>query len=94
MISSVNGGPVVDRRQLSSISGGPFRPEADFNKWQLEQLTPNTRIAHRDIYTAMHRTDYKVVSSHGDFGYHNIIARDGHVEVIIDWEFSGWFPEH
>jgi thiamine kinase-like enzyme len=94
MISSVTGGPVLDRRQLSSIKGGPFRLEADFNRWQLDQLNPAIPIVHRDMYTAMHRTDHKVVFSHGDFAFHNVIVRDGHVQAIIDWEFSGWFPEH
>lgn len=93
-ISSVTGGPVVDRRQLSSISGGPFRLEADFNKWQLEQLKPTTPIAHRDIYIGMHKTDHKIVFSHGDLGFHNIIVEDGHVQAILDWEFAGWFSEH
>jgi serine/threonine protein kinase len=94
MISSVTGGPVLDRRQLSSIKGGPFRSEADFNRWQLDQLKLAIPIVHRDMYTAMHKTDHKVVFSHGDFAFHNVIVRDGHVRAIIDWEFSGWLPEH
>ena len=93
-IQSIRGGPVVDRRVMGAVKGGPFISEADFNTWQLQQLYPDIGPLNRDIYTAMHRTDHKVVFSHGDYGFHNILVHNGHVAAIIDWESSGWFPEH
>ena len=93
-IGSVMGGPAIDRRQLKSITGGPFTSVAEFNKWQLAQLREKTPLAHRDIYITMHKPDRRIVFSHCDLGFHNIIVHNGHIAAIIDWEDSGWYPEH
>lgn len=93
-IGSVSGGPAVDRRSLGSVKGGPFACEEEFNKWQLGQLRDNTPLLNQEMYTAMHRTDHKIVFSHGDLGFHNIMVRDGHITAILDWEHAGWYPEH
>ena len=93
-IGSVTGGPAIDRRSLSAVKGGPFISEADFNKWQLEQLNPDTPLLNLDIYTSMHKTNHRIVFSHCDLAFHNIIIRDGRIVAIIDWENSGWYPEH
>ena len=93
-IQSVTGGPVVDQRVMGAVKGGPFASEADFNTWQLEQLHSDIDPFNRDIYTAMHKTDHRIVFSHGDYGFHNVLVCDGHVAAVIDWESSGWFPEH
>jgi aminoglycoside phosphotransferase len=94
LIGSVTGGPAVDRRQQGSVSGGPFKLEADFNEWQLAQLRQQTPLSNRDLYAGIHKTDHKIVFSHGDLAFHNIIVKDGHIAAIIDWEYSGWYPEH
>jgi aminoglycoside phosphotransferase (APT) family kinase protein len=93
-IGSVNGGPATDRRSQGSVKGGPFESEADFNEWQIAQLQPHTRSLHREIYSSMHKTDHKVVFSHCDLGFHNILVRDGQAVAVIDWEDSGWYLEH
>jgi serine/threonine protein kinase len=93
-IGSVTGGPAIDRRQLSAVKGGPFRLEKDFNQWQLAQLFPETPLPRRESYASIHGTDHRIVFSHCDLAFHNIIVRDGHVVAIIDWEYSGWYPEH
>lgn len=36
---------------------------------------------------------YQSVFSHGDFGPHNIMWRNGKI-VVIDWECAGWLPEY
>jgi hypothetical protein len=94
LIGSVTGGPAVDRRQLGSVTGGPFASEAEFNEWQLAQLQPQTSFRHRDLYAGTHKTDHKIVFSHCDLAFHNIIVKGGHIAAIIDWEYSGWYPEH
>lgn len=94
LIGSVTGGPAVDRRSLGAVKGGPFSCEEDFNKWQLEQLRENTPLLNQEMYAAMHRTHHRIVFSHGDLGFHNILVRDGHITAILDWEYSGWYPEH
>ncbi|KAF2193626.1 kinase-like protein [Zopfia rhizophila CBS 207.26] len=93
-IGSITGGPAIDRRQLDSAKDGPFKSEADFNEWQLAQLHEETPLSRRDLFAALHRTDHEIVFSHGDLAFHNIIVREGHIAAIIDWEYSGWYPEH
>lgn len=68
--------------------------EADFNKWQLEQLNPGTPLLNRHIYTSMHKTNHRIVYSHCGLAFHNIIIRDGRIVAIIDCEDLGWYPEH
>ncbi|KAM0273512.1 hypothetical protein ACHAQH_008308 [Verticillium albo-atrum] len=94
LIGSVSGGPAVDRRSLGAVKGGPFACEDDFNKWQIEQLRDNTPLLNQDMYAAMHRTDHRIVFSHGDLGFHNIMVRGGHITAILDWEYAGWYPGH
>lgn len=93
-IGSVSGGPAVDRRSLGSVKGGPFTCEEEFNKWQLDQLRDNTPLLNQEMYAAMHRTNHRIMFSHGDLAFHNILVRDGHITAILDWEYAGWFPEH
>lgn len=64
LIGSVTGGPAVDRRQLSSIKGGPFTSEAEFNEWQLAELQPQTSLRHCDLYAGTYGTDRKIVFGH------------------------------
>ncbi|KAI9759922.1 MAG: hypothetical protein M1840_003065 [Geoglossum simile] len=70
-IGSVTGGPAVDRRQLGSISAGPFESEAEFNRWQLAQLLPNTTEEFCDLLAGTHKEHHKNVFTHGDLGWHN-----------------------
>jgi hypothetical protein len=94
LIGSVTGGPAIDRRQFSSATGGPFRSENDFNEWQLAQLIPEVPLSQREMYAAVHKSDHRIVFTHGDLAFHNIIVNNGHIKAIIDWEYSGWYPEH
>lgn len=94
LIGSVTGGPAVDRRQFGSATGGPFRSEEEFNEWQLAQLYPEIPLSQREMYAAVHRSDHRIVFTHGDLAFHNIIVHEGHIQAIIDWEYSGWYPEH
>ena len=32
--------------------------------------------------------------THGDLRFANIMVKDGSVSGIVDWEFSGWYPEY
>lgn len=33
-----------------------------------------------------------VVLTHGDFGAHNILVRDGSIVAVLDWDSIGWYP--
>jgi hypothetical protein len=42
----------------------------------------------------MHTSTYQTHFTHADLRPKNIIVRNGRVAAIIDWEFSGWYPEY
>ncbi|KAK0435050.1 hypothetical protein EV421DRAFT_1672349, partial [Armillaria borealis] len=37
---------------------------------------------------------HDIVFTHGDLWYHNIMADQGHISSIVDWEWVGWLPEY
>ncbi|KAK3298628.1 kinase-like domain-containing protein [Chaetomium fimeti] len=41
-----------------------------------------------------HTSSYRTCFAHADLAPRNIIIRDGRVAAIIDWGFSGWYPEY
>ena len=48
----------------------------------------------QEAVSNVHRKQqYRTVFSHGDLGPHNILWKDGKID-IIDWERSGWFLEY
>ena len=36
----------------------------------------------------------KFVLTHGDLAARNIMVQDGRITGIVDWEYSGFFPEY
>jgi aminoglycoside phosphotransferase (APT) family kinase protein len=43
-----------------------------------------------EVHTAPYQTHF----THADLAPRNIIVRHGRVVAIIDWAFSGWYPEY
>jgi hypothetical protein len=41
-----------------------------------------------------HTSSYKTIFTHADLNRRNIMVRDGRVVAIIDWAYSGWYPEY
>ncbi|KAF2753648.1 kinase-like protein [Pseudovirgaria hyperparasitica] len=41
-----------------------------------------------------HSRSYRTLFSHSDLAQRNIIVKDGRIVAIIDWAFSGWYPEY
>jgi phosphotransferase family enzyme len=46
-----------------------------------------------EAYTT-HTSTYKTVFTHADLNPRNIMVRNGRVVAIIDWAYSGWYPEY
>lgn len=42
----------------------------------------------------VHTRPYKTCFTHADLLPRNIMVRDGRVVAIVDWAFSGWYPEY
>ncbi|OBT89384.1 hypothetical protein VE02_01412 [Pseudogymnoascus sp. 03VT05] len=93
IIGSCGGGLVRECRRMGEHTGGPFQNAKDFNNFiaNLSETTPT------DIRNALHsqlRTDHRIVFAHGDLSQHNILIKDMKITGLIDWEFSGWYPEY
>lgn len=93
-VCALNGQAVRDSRITSCDPVGPFFDEASFNDYLIttaeifmdETILPEIR--------ARMREDHRIVFTHGDLAPRNIIVKDGKVAALIDWEQSGWYPEH
>lgn len=76
-----------------SYTGGPFQDEHAFNTFILD-FPPSTPNAIRTALTARLRSGHRVMFTHGDLSQHNILVKDNKITGLIDWEYSGWFPEY
>jgi aminoglycoside phosphotransferase len=65
---------------------GPFHSESEFNK-----LLQNVNIP--DV---IHRSDHRIVFTHGDINMRNILVdeKSGRLSGIVDWETAGWYPDY
>lgn len=86
-------GPARDFRQYSQYSGGPFPTEAEFNEFLLD-LYKVTPVPVKQALRECLDTNHRIVFTHGDLSPRNIIVADGQIQGLIDWERSGWYPEH
>ncbi|KAK4553848.1 hypothetical protein LTR86_009023 [Recurvomyces mirabilis] len=90
-ISSIEGGALHD-----GIFGpsplGPFTSIQEFH----DRLEGNPNVdQYREIWDSPQAEASRSVLSHADIAPRNLIRRDEDGElVLIDWEFSGWWPEY
>jgi aminoglycoside phosphotransferase len=97
-IGPVGGGLASDPRASDFEYGGPFDTEADFNEWLLSMIHQENINLHASFYKdslkSCMKNNHKLHFTHGDLGVHNILAENGRITAIIDWEFAGWYPEY
>ncbi|KAJ5109907.1 hypothetical protein N7532_002552 [Penicillium argentinense] len=80
--------------QISSLEGGPFDSEQQFNEFILGDIVKSAPkiLRHYAKYALMDNHD--IVFTHSDLSPRNILVDGGRVTAIIDWEYAGWYPEH
>ncbi|KAE8357148.1 kinase-like domain-containing protein [Aspergillus caelatus] len=61
---------------------GPLRPKRSLKIWA--RLLPGMRGTGEQTF----------VLTHGDLAARNIMVKDGKIAGIVDWEYSGLFPEY
>lgn len=103
-IQSCVGGSLRDSRiPRSSPRFGPFPSVRAFHEWLREGLAPGQKPRHVDdeewadiqyMIAMQERHIEAPVFTHGDLNPFNIIVREGKIEAIIDWDFSGWLPRY
>ena len=82
-----------DCRRYGDYTGGPFTDIQSFNTFVLDFYTQCPQPI-RDALHAKMRTDHSICFTHADLSPRNIIVKDGKIQAILDWEFSGWYPEY
>lgn len=93
LVSSALQNPAYDIR-IGSRFFGPFNVR-DFHSLtrghlHMDDVEPYLGEEVMKVHTGSYRTCF----THGDLLPKNIIVRDGRVAAIIDWAFSGWYPEY
>lgn len=75
---------------------GPFDSEEEFDNWCLARVkSPMTAAMWKKLVPRMRGTGpSKFVLTHGDLAARNIMVKDGKITGIVDWEYSGFFPEY
>ncbi|KAE8309635.1 kinase-like domain-containing protein [Aspergillus transmontanensis] len=90
-ICNSEGGGILDWRIPDSQRDElRFKTETEFNKYLTdpfwEEIRRRAAISH-DIR-------HKITFTHGDLNPRNILAENGKITGIVDWENAGWFPEY
>lgn len=67
-----------------------FKTEADFNNYLTDPFCEEIR----QRAARSHDICHEIVFTHGDLNPRNILAENGKITGIVDWENAGWFPEY
>jgi hypothetical protein len=73
---------------------GPFDDEKLFNQYRLDQLRHKRGDAVAERAAGLQKSGHKFVLTHGDLSDRNVMVENGRITGILDWEFSGWYPEY
>lgn len=76
---------------------GPFESEESFNKILAKAYQAKLPKGHVEnfVFGMLSEKKHRIVFTHGDLCQRNIMVNEkGDVTGIVDWEFSGWYPEY
>jgi aminoglycoside phosphotransferase len=96
-IGSLESHICVDNRQLLRLNIDENRlisSEKEFNRFIMADLWEFYPTEYYNMLLSMMRQNHRIVLTHGDFHPRNIMVKDTIITGIIDWEFSGWYPEY
>lgn len=91
-IGSCDGTMVQDLRRYSTYTSEALPDEAAFNAFLLDLIKATPQPLAAELGRRL-STDHQIVFTHADLAQHNIIMQDKKLAAIIDWQFSGWYPE-
>ncbi|KAI0633085.1 kinase-like protein [Trametes polyzona] len=97
-ICSASGGPLRCNRAGMQEFIGPFNNPQEFKDAIFAQ-TSSLYFAHRmptlkRLAEPVNAKQHRVCFTHADLAARNVLVKDGRLSGIIDWEFSGWYPEY
>lgn len=90
-ICNSKGGGILDWRIPDSQREElQFKTEAELNKYLTDPFWDEIRRT----AAKSHDIQHDIVFTHGDLNPRNILAENGKITGIVDWENAGWFPEY
>ncbi|KAL0960515.1 hypothetical protein HGRIS_005552 [Hohenbuehelia grisea] len=91
-LGALDSGPLQDPRMGTF---GPFETCLDFAKnYGYTFLKKVKKPSIEGCLARFMAREHKIVFSHGDLAPHNILAKDGNIVAILDWECAGWCPDY
>lgn len=94
-ISGLNGGPLIWSHASDPQLIEPFENIDAFHEMLLSRVGRKWRLPKiRRLAEPVHAKQHRICFTHADLHQGNILVRDGQLAGIIDWEFSGWYPEY
>lgn len=93
-VCGLNNAPIRDSRISSSTPAGPFPDERAFNDHLIAAAERFIDISILSEIRSRMRDDHRIYFTHGDLAPRNIFVQGDVVTAVIDWEESGWYPEH
>lgn len=88
------GDPIWDTRLMLTETAPAAKDEAGFNDYLISGLFRQCPKFLVKAFADVLRTDHRIVFTHADLAPRNIMYKDGQITGIIDWQTSGWYPEH
>ncbi|KAL2830376.1 hypothetical protein BJY01DRAFT_260912 [Aspergillus pseudoustus] len=87
------GKPII--RRLDALGGGPFDSEQEFNDFILADHV-QTIPGLLKLYAKHALVDtHEIVFTHIDLVPRNILVDyNARITAVMDWEYSGWYPEY
>ncbi|RJE22680.1 Phosphotransferase enzyme family [Aspergillus sclerotialis] len=94
VVASAGLGQCLDYR-VGYNTFGPFFNIEEFHSFLRGQIPlENCTQVYGESVTQCHARQYRTCFAHGELCARNIIIRNGDVVAIVDWQFSGWYPEY
>ncbi|CAG8282562.1 unnamed protein product [Penicillium salamii] len=94
IVASASFNEALDHR-VGSYTFGPFTSHEGFHSY-LRANVPieNCKEVIGPEVSTCHSRRYRSCFTHADIAPRNIMVDNGEVSAIVDWQFSGWYPEY
>lgn len=94
LIGACDGEEIRDSRPYLTYHAPACQNEEGFNEFLLSSLLNRTPSVLREALSRRFKTNHRIVLSHCDLAPRNIMVDEGKIKALIDWEYSGWYPEY